>query len=222
MKIASSILAFLCFLPLAAEAEEGVKKVSLEVNVLSRDCQELEELQASIPVAGSSPSVSYDEWCESSVASLQKMIELINSKQLTQDLFWSISVGDKEETTKRLDTVAQNYIDLLDSVGTDQERTYDQEVASLFAPECTKIVNGAVWFEGAEHFIPQLIAAGENVGSWTVDLLDVIPGRDGRDIVVRYLLPTEKAGTWNALVILRCNDLFQIVEINEVFNVYDK
>lgn len=221
MKFRLSLLMSLCCLSLALEADEPLKKVSLEVNVLSLECHELEELRASIPAPGTPPIVSYAEWCESSSVSLQKLIDLVNSGKLSQDLFWSISIGDKEEATKRLETLGKNYIDLLNQIATGQERSYEQDVSTVCASNCKKIVNGSVWFEGAEHFVPQIVSAGQKVGSWSIELLDSIPGRDGRSIVLRYLVPTEKAGIFNTLVILRCNDQFQITEINEIYNAYE-
>lgn len=221
MKLSSYLLIFLCCLSHEARAEEPLKRVLLEVNVLSPECQELEELRATIPAADTPPTVSYDEWCQNCTASLQKLIELISSGQLSQDLFWSISIGDKEEATKRLDSIGKTYVDLLNNIGTDQARSYEKDVAALIAPNCKKIVNGSVWFEGIEHFVPQLISTYQKVGSWTIEPLDTLPGRDGRSVVAHFLVPTEKAGIWNTLVILRCNDDFQITEINEVVNFYE-
>lgn len=125
------------------------------------------------------------------------------------------------EDVKTLFNVGESYMALLNRIGADQTLSYENDVLSLCAPGCKKIVNGSLWFEGAEHFVPQLLGTGEKVGFWSIEPLDIIPGQDGRTVVVRFLVPTEKAGTWNTLVILRCNDELLITEINEIFNSYE-
>lgn len=127
----------------------------------------------------------------------------------------------QEETVKTLADVGQRYIALINRIGTDQNLSHEKEVSSLCTPSCKKIVNGAVWFEGSNYFVSQLLSTGEKVGSWNLEMLDIIPGKDGRTVVVRFLVHTEKAGIWNTLVILRCNDELLITEINEVFNSYE-
>lgn len=125
------------------------------------------------------------------------------------------------EDVRTLVNVGENYMDLLNRIGADQTLSYENDVRSLCASGCKKIVNGSLWFEGAEHFVPQLLGTGEKVGFWRIEPLDIIPGQDGRTVVVRFLVPTEKGGTWNTLVILRCNDQLLITEINEIFNSYE-
>ncbi len=122
---------------------------------------------------------------------------------------------------RTLASVGENYIALLNRIGANQNRSHEKDVSSLCTPDCKKIVNGAVWYQGSEHFVSQLLSTGEKVGFWSMESLDVIPGEDGRTVVVRFLVHTEKAGIWNTLVILRCNDELLITEINEVFNSYE-
>jgi len=127
----------------------------------------------------------------------------------------------KEEAMKTLASVGENYIALLNRIGANQNSSREKDVSSLVAPSCKKIVNGALWYEGSEHFLPQLLSTGEKVGFWSIESLDVIPGKDNRTVVVRFLVHTEKAGIWNTMVILRCNDALSITEISEVFNSYE-
>jgi hypothetical protein len=126
-----------------------------------------------------------------------------------------------EENVKTLVNVGESYIDLLNRIGANQNLSYEKDVLSLCAPGCRKIVNGALWYDGAEYFVSQLLSTGEKVGFWSIESLDIIPGNDGRTVVVRFLVPTEKAGVWNTLVILRCNDDLLITEISEIFNSYE-
>lgn len=127
----------------------------------------------------------------------------------------------EEKSVKSLAKVGENYIALLNRIGAHQNLSHEKDAQALCAPHCKKIVNGALWFEGAEHFVPQLLSTGEKVGFWSMEPLDIIPGKDERTVVIRFLVHTEKAGIWNTLVILRCNDDLLITEINEVFNSYE-
>ncbi|MBI2743587.1 MAG: hypothetical protein HYX48_06695 [Chlamydiales bacterium] len=127
----------------------------------------------------------------------------------------------EEENVKTVKSVGQEYIALLNRIGASQNLSHEKDVLSLCSPDCKKIVNGALWFERREKFLPQLLSTGEKVGFWSIESLDVIPGKDERTVVVRFLVHTEKAGVWNTLVILRCNDELLVTEINEVFNSYE-
>jgi hypothetical protein len=127
----------------------------------------------------------------------------------------------KEENLRTLVSVGESYIALLNRIGANQDLSHEKDVLSLCAPDCKKIVNGSLWYEGVEHFVPQLLSTGEKVGFWSIKPLDMIPGKDDRTVVIRFLAPTEKAGIWNSLVILRCNDELLITEINEIFNSYE-
>ncbi len=126
-----------------------------------------------------------------------------------------------EEIVQTLEDVGKNYIALLNRMGNEKTLSYDKEVSALCAPQCKKIVNSAVWFEGREHFVPQLLATREKLGSWSITPLDIIPSQDGRTVVLRFLVLSENRPLWNTLVILRCNEELLITEINEVFNNYE-
>ena len=127
----------------------------------------------------------------------------------------------QEESMKTLASIGKDYIALVHEMGNKENGSYEKRVLSLCTPDCKKIVNGAVWYEGAKNFVPQLVSTKEKVGLWTMETLDIIPGKDDRTVVVRFIVRTEKAGIWNTLVILRCNDQLLIEEINEIFNSYE-
>jgi len=118
-------------------------------------------------------------------------------------------------------SIGKAYVDLLNDIGAEQNLSHEKTLSSLCAPNCKKIVNGSLWFEGAKHFVPQLLVTGEKVGAWRIEALDIIPSKDDRTVVVRFLVHTEKSGVWNTMVILRCNDDHLITEINEIFNNYE-
>lgn len=116
--------------------------------------------------------------------------------------------------------VAESYVAVLNQMGRG-ELPSQSDIDALCAEECVKVVNGATWYEGRDNFIPQLLKTQENVGSWEIRPLDIIPGQDGSTVVLHFVVPTERGACWNTMVILRCNAAFQIEEIYEVFNVYE-
>lgn len=120
-----------------------------------------------------------------------------------------------------LEEVGKNYIELMSRIGREKNSNYEKEVSLLCAPQCKKIVNSATWFEGREHFVPQLLATRAKLGSWEIKPLDIIPAADGRNVVLRFLVLVENRPLWNTLVILRCNEKLLITEIIEVFNNYE-
>jgi hypothetical protein len=127
----------------------------------------------------------------------------------------------KEENMKSLVDIGNDYMALLNRIGAEQNLSHQNKASSLCAPHCKKIVNGALWYQGVDNFVPQLLSTAEKVGFWTIEPLDVISSQDGRTIALRFLVRTEKAGIWNTCVILRCDDALFITEINEVFNSYE-
>jgi hypothetical protein len=141
-------------------------------------------------------------------------------KLLCTALLFFFSTIQAEEPMD-LKTTAERYVALLNRIGSDQTIAHQKEANDLCTPHCKKIVNGAVWYETRDRFVPQLLETGEKVGFWSIEPLDIISGSDGKNVVIRFLVPTEKAGTWNTLVILRCNADGKITEINEIFNAYE-
>lgn len=133
----------------------------------------------------------------------------------------NIQYQNEEQNVRTLASIGKSYMDLLNRIGADQNLSHEKEAFALCTPNCKKIVNGALWYENIEQFVPQLLSTGEKVGFWSIEPLDLIPGQDGRTVVVRFLVHTERAGVWNTLVILHCNDDLQITEINEIFNSYE-
>jgi hypothetical protein len=94
-------------------------------------------------------------------------------------------------------------------------------VSTMCALSCKKIVNGKVIFESSEHYSVQLTDIKKDVGTWTVQPLEILTDVGSRVAVIRQLVPTEKAGVLIVFVILRYNDEFKITEINEVYSKLD-
>ena len=129
----------------------------------------------------------------------------------------TISCGHEPSATK----VGQSYIDLLNRIGKELTNDAENDVMKLIAKSCTKKVNGAVWFEKREEFLPQLLSTGQKIGHWVIHPLAIIPGADDRTVVVHFRVTSNNPDSWITMVILRFDDSLQIREIVEVFNKQD-
>ncbi len=123
-----------------------------------------------------------------------------------------------QEIPRTVESVGKDYIALLNRIGAHQNLSYMKDVEALCAPNVVKIVNGEVWFKNVADFLPQLIKTGKDIGFWNMEALDIIPGKDDRTVVLRFIVKTEKGGNWMTMVIIRCNGDLRITEIKEVFN----
>lgn len=130
-------------------------------------------------------------------------------------------IRPKEHPLKDLHGIGKEYMDLMNQIGSHPKASYDQRITRLFSPNCKKIVNGALWYEGSENYLPQLQTTAEKIGFWSIEPLDIIPGKDNKTVVIRFLVHTKGSLLWNTLVILRVDDSGRITEINEVFNNYE-
>lgn len=126
-----------------------------------------------------------------------------------------------EEQLKDLHAIGKEYMALMNQIGKDPLASYDQRISNLFDTDCKKIVNSSLWYQGSNHYLPQLLAVRDKIGIWRIEPLDIIAGKDDKNVVVRFLVFAENGTVWNTLVILRVNEKGLISEINEVFNNYE-
>jgi hypothetical protein len=94
-------------------------------------------------------------------------------------------------------------------------------VSTMCAPSCKKIVNGKVIFESSEHYSVQLTNIKKDVGTWTVQPLEILTDVGSRAAMIRQLVFTEKAGVLIVFVVLRFDDEYKITEIDEVYNKFN-
>lgn len=113
---------------------------------------------------------------------------------------------------------ANHYIETLNKIGASQTDYRSKDIEPLCSVNCKKIRNGKVLFEGKDFFVAQLDAGKEWLGSWTIDVQEVLILTDNRAAVIRYELATEKEDHLVIIAILRFDSNYLITEINEVHN----
>lgn len=114
---------------------------------------------------------------------------------------------------------ANQYLNVLNNIGRQQDACDPQEITKLCNHNCTKTRNGKILFENRESFADQLIAAKDWLGAWSIQTVELLPISDLRSTVIRYELTTEKEGTLLVFVILRFDEDHLIYDINEVHNM---
>ncbi|MFA6915040.1 MAG: hypothetical protein WC222_01460 [Parachlamydiales bacterium] len=113
---------------------------------------------------------------------------------------------------------ANHYIETLNRIGTSQTDYQSNDIEPLCSINCKKIRNGKVLFEGKDLFAAQLDAGKEWLGTWAIDVQEVLTSTDNRTAVIRYELATEKEDHLVIIAILRFDSNYLISEINEVHN----
>lgn len=130
----------------------------------------------------------------------------------------NIPLSEKEALTK----AASHYVEILNKIGSDKSKYPSEEIMPLCTKNCRKIRNGKLLFEGRELFTAQLDIGKEWLGSWSIDVQEVLISTDNRTATIRYELATEKEGDLVVIVILHFDSNYMISEINEVHNRLEK
>ena len=113
---------------------------------------------------------------------------------------------------------ANDYIETLNQIGASQTDWQSKDIEPLCSINCKKIRNGKVLFEGKDLFTAQLDAGKEWLGTWVIDVQEVLISTDDRSAVIRYELATEKKDHLVIIAILHFDSNYLINEINEVHN----
>lgn len=124
--------------------------------------------------------------------------------------------------TKTLNIVAEEYTELLNRIGHNIVTVENSDILAICTPDLKKVVNGAVWFQGAENFLPQLRATSAGLGIWSLELKEILVSKDERTVVLRHIVHTVNGPLWTAMAILRCNQDLMIYEIDEIFTDYSE
>lgn len=121
----------------------------------------------------------------------------------------NMSFSEKEALIK----AANHYIETLNQIGASQTHSQSKDIESLCSVNCKKIRNGKVLFEGKDLFAAQLDAGKEWLGTWKIDVQEVLTSAGNRTAVIRYELATEKEGYLVIIAILRFDSNYLISEI---------
>lgn len=120
-----------------------------------------------------------------------------------------------------LQAVAHRYVNFLEQFGAEDSGDIKELMASLFADDCQKVVNGKIITHSVQELYTQMAQAKEVVGTWSVRLMNpTVVSADTNMIVIHYKISTEKIGTFVVMKFLTVDNGF-ITEINEVYNMLE-
>lgn len=123
---------------------------------------------------------------------------------------------------KTLTKAARHYVEILNKIGEPHSDCQSQEIIPLCTKNCRKVRNGKLLFEGRDFFAAQLDAGKEWLGTWSIDVREILISSDKRSAIIRYDLSTEKEGDLVIISILHFDSNYLINEINEVHNKLEK
>jgi len=126
----------------------------------------------------------------------------------------NMGLSEKEALIK----ATNHYIETLNQIGASQTDYQSKDIEPLCSVNCKKIRNGKVLFEGKDFFAAQLDAGKEWLGTWKIDVKEILISTGSRAAVIRYELATEKEDHLVIIAILRFDSNYLISEINEVHN----
>ena len=130
----------------------------------------------------------------------------------------NMSLLEKDALTE----AANNYITTLNQIGQRHSDYQSEDITPLCSKNCKKVRNGKVLFEGKSFFAAQLDAGKEWLGSWSIDVQEVLISTHNRSAVIHYKLATEKEDNLVVIAILHFDSNYLINEINEVHNKFEK
>lgn len=120
-----------------------------------------------------------------------------------------------------LHAVGQRYVRFLEQFGAEDSGDIKELMASLFADDCQKVVNGKIITQNVQELYNQMAQAKEVVGTWSVRLMNpTVVTVDTNMIVIHYEIPTQHIGTFVVMKFLTVDNGF-ITEINEVYNMLE-
>jgi hypothetical protein len=121
-----------------------------------------------------------------------------------------------------LTTFGHNYLQFLDRAGYTAKRMPDQELGSLFASGCKKIVNGKTLCETNEHLKENLWKAQTVYGKWRINQqYELYPSTSTNCVTMKYIAETTKSKLL-VIAILKLDSEGKITEIDEVYSTLEE
>jgi hypothetical protein len=119
-----------------------------------------------------------------------------------------------------LKSIGERYVAFLQKVGQSDNPITPDEVAELFAPQCTKIVNGSIVLNSSRELSDQLKTAREALGAWRINTLLITASPDDGTCTIQIKWEDEKMKQYTTMMVLFIDDMGKISQIHEVYSEY--
>lgn len=124
-------------------------------------------------------------------------------------------------TYAAIKATGENFVEFLRKTG-QLERAVTQDDLQIFAPQCKKVVNGKVLFTSPHAYPEQIANARKGIGKWTVSTLWTTISKEDRTYTLLFKWTAEKMAESITMATLFLDDAGKIIEIQEVYNLYDQ
>jgi ribonuclease I len=113
--------------------------------------------------------------------------------------------------------LAKHYNAIQIRMGNSTNTAWAKDINDLFSENFTKTANGQVLVNNRSELQQQITTCIEGAGLWTIQEKDIIPSKDGQKCTIRYIISTEKAGTFDVMALLTSADGQKIDSVDEVY-----
>jgi hypothetical protein len=114
--------------------------------------------------------------------------------------------------------LARRYNEFQQSYGQSEDRNYSEIIEGLFSPNFQKIIKRKVEVANRDALETQLKGVRDVVGSWTIEVKDIIPSADNKKCTVRFVLNTPEAGSFDVLKVLSSKNGKTIDKVDELYD----
>ena len=113
--------------------------------------------------------------------------------------------------------LAIQYNNLQKNMGILEKSSWTQNIESLLDEDFQKIINGQITVSNREALTNQIINLRESSGPWAITEKEIIPSACGQKCTLRYVISTEKVGSFDILAVLTSKNGRTINRIDEIF-----
>ncbi len=113
--------------------------------------------------------------------------------------------------------LSEKYNNLQTLMGAKEEDFWIRDIDTLFSEDFTKKANGQFLVNSRSELQKQITLCVSQSGLWKIEEKEIIPSHDGKKCTNRYIISTEKAGSFEVIAIIYSKDGEKIDSIEEVF-----
>lgn len=113
--------------------------------------------------------------------------------------------------------IAKQYNEFQNNFGQRANMNYSELINNSFSSDFKKIANGSTLVNSRDELENQLNGVREVAGNWKINETYIIPSEDGKQCTFRYLIKSDKAGTFDVIAVMESNDGVLIDNIDEIY-----
>ena len=112
--------------------------------------------------------------------------------------------------------VAERYNSIQKKMGVSEKSSWINDIDDLFTEDFTKVINGQTIVNNRASLSNQILSCIETAGSWVIEEKDIIPSSCNQKCTIRYIIKTQKGGSFDVIAILSSDKNNKILKIDEI------